>query len=146
MTVRQYEACLDNFCTSHDLCVHKRDALDRWAKARWNDINDFTDASQLFDLFEQGLQALHQPILMLEDAAVVERARQEMLGAHHRYEEAIASAMGQPCQFVRELCRRETRLNASEARKQGLVESIIDPDLALLFQGQLALALEDYRR
>ena len=88
----------------------------------------------------------NMPILMLEDPAVVERARQEMLGAHHRYEEAIASAMGQPCGFIRELCRRETRLNAVEARKHGLVERIIDPELALLFQDQPTLTLEDDRR
>lgn len=62
MNVRQYEACLDNFCDSQGLCVHKREALDRWAKSRWNEINGFTDSTQLFELFEQGLEGLTKEV------------------------------------------------------------------------------------
>lgn len=63
MNVRQYEACLDNFCNSQELCIHKREALDRWAKGRWDEINNFTDSSQLFDLFAQGLEELTKPVV-----------------------------------------------------------------------------------
>lgn len=62
MTVRQYEACLDNFCKSHELCEHRQKALDRWAKAKWDEVDGFTDSSQLFDLLERGLEELIKPV------------------------------------------------------------------------------------